>query len=105
MRSRPDAISPTGPRSCAPGGDGERSPSWRSDTGSFRLHITSLRRARRACRNRGKLSVRAPEWDRDGKVPAERAMGRGHLSRRQFLAHGGRLALGVAGMAGLPRLA
>ncbi len=28
-----------------------------------------------------------------------------HLSRRQFLAHGGRLALGVAGLAGLPGLA
>jgi uncharacterized protein (DUF362 family) len=32
-------------------------------------------------------------------------MGKRHLSRRQFLARGGRLALGVAGMAGLPALA
>jgi len=32
-------------------------------------------------------------------------MGQGYLSRRQFLAHGGRLALGVAGVAGLPGLA
>jgi len=32
-------------------------------------------------------------------------MGRRHLSRRQLLAEGGRLALGVAGMAGLPALA
>ena len=31
-------------------------------------------------------------------------MRRGHLSRRQFLTSGGRLALGVAGMAGLPGL-